>query len=371
MVSAEEESDEDSDDDFVMPEGPPPPKVVPGEEESSSDDSDDDIVFPEGPPPPKPVGESNIFEPLDLLTPARGTHAHADQLSRLLSVNPPLPPGPPPGGYPNYPPPGFNPSMPPPGFNPNFRPQQPFMGRPPMHNQHHMPYNQQNRGPNQGPPQNFFPHNNNGPQQPFRPPPGPPRGFRPPPQMAQDPLSNVPHQTYQGHQLARRNGGPHPPPGSLPQNPNLVALPARPPGSSISSGPTPPAGPSASASISAGPQLRDFRKESAAFVPTSVKRKQAASKAAPAANAAPAGIDAAPGSAPEPVERVVHEVGAVVPKRQKVEPVKKESALMGSLMGVLGKVGLTRPGAPGGEAEKKKKEDKDGYGGFLEGLGGL
>jgi hypothetical protein len=54
-----------------------------------------------------------------------------------------------------------------------------------------------------------------------------------------------------------------------------------------------------------------------------------------------------------------------VPKKQKVEV--KQSALMGSLMGVLGKAGLTGPG----EEKPKKKEDKDGYGGFLEGLGGL
>lgn len=68
----------------------------------------------------------------------------------------------------------------------------------------------------------------------------------------------------------------------------------------------------------------------------------------------------------------MHEVGEVVPKKQKVEPVAKPSALMGSLMGVLGKAGLTVPGAAAGGGEKeKKKEDKDGYGGFLEGLGGL
>ena len=88
--------------------------------------------------------------------------------------------------------------------------------------------------------------------------PPPPPGFFPRkrPGSGQDPLSNIPHRTLQGHP-------------SLPPKPGSAKSDAV----------------SSSATISAEPELRDLKKESTAFMPTSVKRKKAA--ATPKVNAAP------------------------------------------------------------------------------------
>lgn len=72
----------------------------------------------------------------------------------------------------------------------------------------------------------------------------------------QDPLSSIPHTTYQAHranQTATRSSLPHNP--SLPPKPTTAAE-------------------LANATVVAAPQLRDFKKEATAFLPTSIKRKK-------------------------------------------------------------------------------------------------
>ena len=80
---------------------------------------------------------------------------------------------------------------------------------------------------------------------------------------SQDPLSSVPHTTYQAHQAHRTTLPSHP---SLPEKPVAAA-----------------------ATISAEPQLRDFKKEATAFVPTALKRKRQV-----ASTVSSAKVDAAP-----------------------------------------------------------------------------
>ncbi|KAH8111991.1 WW domain binding protein 11-domain-containing protein [Phellopilus nigrolimitatus] len=238
---------DDSDDDIAMPEGPPP-----GGESGGAESDDDDIPMPEGPPPTR----------------------SDEGLSPSL---PPLPPGPPPHTS-DLPPP-----MPP--FAPNLYPQMIHQAGPsflpPMHLMGAPPF----------PPHGF-------------PPPPPPPGFAtnnlppPPPgfyprraqstSAMQDPLSAIPHQTYQAHRETRQGPTSTPAassPSSLPHNPNL---PPRPPASGITSR-------SEDATVSAAPQLRDFKKESTAFLPAALKRKKGAggTGASGRINAAPSlGTDA-------------------------------------------------------------------------------
>lgn len=79
----------------------------------------------------------------------------------------------------------------------------------------------------------------------------------------QDPLSSIPHQTYQAHHQS--GSGTH------------TGLPSHPP---VQTGVTTKSNTSAvsaaeeKATISAQPELRDFKKESTAFVPASLKRKR-------------------------------------------------------------------------------------------------
>ncbi|KAG1784211.1 WW domain binding protein 11-domain-containing protein [Suillus placidus] len=248
----------DGDDDVVMPEGPPP-----SGDKNDMVDSDDDIPMPEGPPP------SVLQElPLPLNIPSSGA---------------PLPPPPPPlpfvnsvQGSPPFPPPyphqpsGFGYTSPP-GFPP---------GVPPY------------------PPGSAF-------MQPHMPP--PPPGFFPRVQSAssmQDPLSSIPHQTYQAHRVNRLT--PHP------------SLPSKPP-------PTPGASPlvitannTTTATVSAAPQLRDFKKEATAFVPTSLKRKKAATgmasskvNAAPSLGAGSESSEPAQASRPDLVSSLMDKFGPV------------------------------------------------------------
>ncbi|OJA12341.1 hypothetical protein AZE42_02781 [Rhizopogon vesiculosus] len=212
-VASDDEADDD--DDVVMPEGPPPTS-------SNNDiiDSDDDIPMPEGPPPsslqPPPLPPSN---PLGgaLLSP----------LPPLLTVHPLE--GPPPFPTPLshlHQHPGFIGHAPPQSFPPGFSPY---------------------------PPASAF-------MQPHMPP--PPPGFFPRVQSAssvQDPLSSIPHQTYQAHRINRLT--PHP---SLPPKPSSVSE-AFSAGIAVST---------TTATVSAEPQLRDLKKEATAFVPTSLKRKK-------------------------------------------------------------------------------------------------
>jgi len=96
----------------------------------------------------------------------------------------------------------------------------------------------------------------------------PPPGFSP--YLAQNPLAYIPPQKYHTRPILG-----HP---SLPPKPSTT------PGST--SAPDPLS--SASATISAEPELRDLKKEATAFVPPSLKRKKvSASAATPRVNAAP------------------------------------------------------------------------------------
>jgi hypothetical protein len=91
----------------------------------------------------------------------------------------------------------------------------------------------------------------------------------------QDPLSTIPHQTYQAHRASQATTTPHP---SLPPKPVAASV-------------------KANATVEAAPELRDFKKEATAFVPTALKRKKpGAAKQTPAINAAPSIGDSGPGN---------------------------------------------------------------------------
>lgn len=179
------------------------------------------------------------------------------------------------------------------------------------------------------------------PLQPMPPPPPPPPGFTgvftspsgaispplPPPgffprrmqssSTIQDPLSTVPHQTYQAYRASQLPPG-HP------------SLPPKPP--SGSPGAISASGVHASATISAEPELRDLKKEATAFVPASLKRKRASGlPSSSKANAAPAvnvGLEAtAPQARPDLVGVLKDQLGTVtasIPNSQ--APVKGPKA---------------------------------------------
>ncbi|KAK6910071.1 hypothetical protein I203_104100 [Kwoniella mangroviensis CBS 8507] len=283
---SEDDDDDDDDEDIVMPEGPPPQGAEDKqeEEEEDSDDSDDsdDIPLPEGPPPPKPTAV----------------------------------PAPPPMRM------GFGSSIPPfPPPNTGFRPPLPRPVAVPLHaHSQSQPYGQ--AGPSTFRPRHVQ-HN------------------RPPP-MVQDPLSDAPTQTYQGHRIAQH------------------ALPARPPSSSAADASAPTISGLASANsievtkpvgageISAAPVLRDLRKEATVFVPRGVKKR----KTGPGGGI----INAAPGAG---------EIDEEGDERKRTVQSSGSGGLMGKLKGVLGdqpKVDGTS-GTGGGEDDEYKR--------FLEGLGDL
>lgn len=213
---------------------------------------------------------------------------------------PPIPPPPPTGFVPPLPLPQFFPppppgfpgiAPPPPGFaalsyttpTPGLPPLPPGFPLPPA------PYSSMS-APMPPPPPGFFPRKRPG--------------------SGQDPLSSVPHRTLQGHP-------------SLPPKPGSVK------GDVISS----------SATISAEPELRDLKKESTAFMPTSVKRKK--TTAAPKVNAAPA-------------------IGT-----EEVEPAAPRPDLLSTLQGHFGPVS-SEP-AP----KKTKTGTKDDYTKFVEEMGDI
>ncbi|WWC62033.1 uncharacterized protein I303_104620 [Kwoniella dejecticola CBS 10117] len=291
-----DEDEEDSDDEIIMPEGPPPtgqaeaiPIGVDSDDEDGDNDSDDsdDIPLPEGPPPPKPP--SAMPPPMRL---------------------------------------GFDA---PPGIVAGFRPPLPRPMAVPLHAHTHVhsrppppfapPFAQASYGP--------------GPST-FR----PPRQLhnRPPP-MVQDPLSDAPTQTYQGHRIAQhalpsRPGGPSNP-GSGP-DPSTAT-------SSDAPTPTPATG---TGEISAAPVLRDLRKEATVFVPRGVKKRK---------TGASGFINAAPGAG---------EIDEEGDERKRVSTANE--GLMGKLQGVLGDKPMTRP-----SSEVRGSKGDDDYQKFLEGLGDL
>ncbi|KAF5323490.1 hypothetical protein D9611_005523 [Ephemerocybe angulata] len=321
------EMQDEDDDDIPLPPGPPPG--------SEAVESDDDIPLPEGPPPgTEGSSESSADPPLPPGPPP--PHAFIDSANMPFGGPPPgFPPPPPPGftppSMPGLPPPppglppppsGFPPNShatglppPPPGMPPRpagFPPHAPSHGLPPpppgmppppagfpsnpaMHGLPPPPFGLP-------PPPMGFPPNMYGGLPP--PPPGfpnfapnfppqfnnsmppPPPGFFPRKQQSsgsmQDPLTSVPHQTYQAHRAVQQSqaaAASHP---SLPPKPVAASV-------------------KANATIEAAPELRDFKKEATAFMPASLKRKKpgAAAGQKPAINAAPSvggsGPDKTPG----------------------------------------------------------------------------
>ncbi|WRT66424.1 uncharacterized protein IL334_003380 [Kwoniella shivajii] len=288
---AEEESEEDSseddesDDEIIMPEGPPP---NPNSESDEESDDSDDIPLPEGPPPPKPITSTPL---------------------------PPSGPIPPPMRM------GFGaPPMPPMGSRPPPRPV-------PLHAHMH------GQGYGGAGPSNFRP-----------PPPRPHMGHNRPPPTIQDPLSDAPTQTYQGHRIAQH------------------ALPARPPPSASSNTPstsnetiasanasTDMAASGGTGEISAAPVLRDLRKEATIFVPRGVKKRKG-----------PGGgvmVNSAPGAG---------EIDDEGDERKRLTP--GNGGLMGKLQGVLGDVPKSNSTK---EIISTPVTADDDYQKFLEGLGDL
>ncbi|KAI9510822.1 WW domain binding protein 11-domain-containing protein [Russula earlei] len=208
-----------------------PPVSGPQEEE---EDTDDDILMPEGPPPGMSKEEEEEDTDDDIPMPEGPPPGSASSISSYPSI-PPLPPPPP--GFPLAIPP------PPPGF-PNVPFPPPPPGFPVL--------------PSPAPP--GFP----APPPPSFPPPLP--GFAPPPGG------------YTPAPAGLFNSLPPPPPGFFPRRgaaPIAQTSASRAPTHSAQA--SLPAAPTASsATVSAEAQLRDFKKESTAFVPASLQRRRAA-----------------------------------------------------------------------------------------------
>ncbi|CUA67462.1 hypothetical protein RSOLAG22IIIB_03111 [Rhizoctonia solani] len=223
MDSAESGSEEESeDDDIILPAGPPPSGThQASDSDSDSDGSDDDIPMPAGPPPPKSAPLPKGPPPVGLPFPPAAPYGAAF---------PPFPPSAPPYAQAHPyapPPPGFpattNPAYPPPFAQPLSYPQQ-MIGREPKPRD---------------------------------------RQFAEAVRVVQDPLSSVPHVTYQAHQAQRHQLPTPPSTGAIPSAPSQHGLPSKPGGAPRTT---------ASATISAEPELRDLKKEATAFVPTSMRR---------------------------------------------------------------------------------------------------
>ncbi|KAK4047542.1 hypothetical protein OIV83_005329 [Microbotryomycetes sp. JL201] len=216
-----------------------------GDEEDEEDD-DEDIPLPEGPPPAPNDDDSD---------------AESEESDDI-----PMPEGPPP----------------PTARLPTSASSRVQIARPStepsgsMSNHRHQPYppHGQRGGPRQfaQQQQQYLPHGL------------PPR---PPPGAIQDPLSDEPHKTFQGHQHERWNQRQQQQDPSMAAPPSSAPPPPPPPPpsslSSVSTGPFAPVGASApGATISAAPVLRDLKAEATAFVPTHLKKKKASAAAAAA-----------------------------------------------------------------------------------------
>jgi len=185
---------------------------------------------------------------------------------------------------------------------------------------------------------------------PLPPPPFNPNSMLPPPpgffprrtqssSSVQDPLSSIPHQTFQAHR-ATQLAAPHP---SLPPKPM----------SNTSTPPQPQASETelAAATVFAAPQLRDFKKEATAFVPTTVKRKKAAAASTPSS-----GVNAAPS------------LGELANDAEKNVDTRPD--LLSTLKNQFG----PSPGSHKGVSTKQEKVDlkrKDDYDRFVEEMGDI
>ncbi|KAF8560144.1 hypothetical protein OG21DRAFT_1492543 [Imleria badia] len=259
-VDEVDSGEDDADEDIVMPEGPPPGAGL----EDSEGGSDDDIPMPEGPPP------GNIPD------------TNHQALSSLIP--PPFPPPLPhmPSSAPSF----MLPPPPLPGFNGSVYTSAPGVMSAPL------------------PPPGFFPRRIQSAA------------------TIQDPLSSIPHQTYQAHRAS------HLPPGH-------PSLPPKPP--SGTPGTIPANGVHTGAIISAEPVLRDLKKEATAFVPASLKRKKASAlPSSSKVNAAPSvnvGLEAtSPQARPDLVGVLKSQLGTVtaspsnsqVPDKGPKAPIVKE-----------------------------------------------
>jgi len=139
----------------------------------------------------------------------------------------------------------------------------------------------------------------------------------------QDPLTSLPHQTFQAHREAKQMLSPHP---SLPPKPAIdtVFLPTK-ASNQISVDEL------AAATVSAEPQLRDFKKEATAFVPASLKRKKTAASSSSTVNAAPetgeAGFDPSRPARPDLVSALKDRFGpASAPAGNKGKAAEKKKS---------------------------------------------
>lgn len=154
--------------------------------------------------------------------------------------------------------------------------------------------------------------------------------------MHQDPLSDIPHSTFQAHRIAKQEGGAT---------------------TGEQAGPGDAAPVPAAAVIEAAPQIRDLRKEAAAFVPRAAKKKKTVASAIQV-NAAPPPDDD-PAMANEEPSLVSEDKEEVKPPAPVYNPAA--GGLMGKLSGILGS-------APASRTTDKPKDD---YQSFLAGLDNL
>lgn len=217
--------------------------VAPTSRTEEEEDTDDDIPMPEGPPPGMSKDEEEVDTDDDIPMPDGPPPGSMTSISPQPHI---LPPPPPPPGFP----PGITGTPPPPGF-----PNAPFL-----------------------PPHPGFP----------APPPPPPPGF---PGVAPPPGGYTPAP------VGLFNSLPPPPPGFFPRHgatPIAQTSGSRPSAGHATQAPLPAAPTAPTATVSAEAQLRDFKKESTAFVPTSLQRRRAApggagsGRGAGNANSAPA-----------------------------------------------------------------------------------
>ncbi|KXN88937.1 Protein saf1 [Leucoagaricus sp. SymC.cos] len=289
---------QETEENLSLPSGPPPGfELV---------ESDDEIFLPEGSPPAKdglPQPPTLLQQPPNIAPPPPFPLPHVP-----VGNAPPLPPFPPtiPGAVPPPPPPpGFPPVaaiFPPPGAP--FQPGMTFAPPPGF------------TAPLPPPPPGFFPRNQSV-------------------SSMQDPLSSIPHTTYQAHRASQNAAR-----STLPRNPSLPPKPTA-------------AAELANATVAAAPQLRDFKKEATAFVPSSLKRKKAGTTIGPGSK-----VNAAPSLGPLEVE---NEGG---------ERDSESSVTEGrpDLVGILKTQFGTAPPVSGQPTEAKKASAKknDDYAKFME-----
>ncbi|KAM0788070.1 hypothetical protein ACM66B_001241 [Microbotryomycetes sp. NB124-2] len=182
---------------------------------------------------------------------------------------------------------------------------------------------------------------------------------RPPPGAIQDPLSDEPHKTFQGHQhdrYAQRQQQQSQDGPSIVRPPNSASPPPPPPSSSSSTTASPfaPVGGAnaAAATISAAPVLRDLKAEATAFVPTHMRRKKIAGSSSLGSSTATTTLNHGLGK--------IDATGGLPTHRESQDEGGVKPSLMGALKQVGIGAGLGGGAAVGGtgEAGQQKKRDK-------------